>query len=137
MAYIYESTQTGVVKFTDPTTNKTVTLFKGSRVTVDQKLAGGYLRVLTLVGETKEAEVATKQNAKVADKITKVEEVVTPVTEVVEAKVEDAVSAVKEEEVVVETPVAEEVAPVAETPAEAPLVEVTTPTQTKKSGKKR
>ena len=122
MAYIYESTQTGVVKFTDPTTNKTVTLFKGSRVTVDQKLAGGYLRVLTLVGETKEAEVATKQNAKVADKIT---------------KVEDAVSAVKEEEVVVETPVAEEVAPVAETPAEAPLVEVTTPAQTKKSGKKR
>ena len=137
MAYIYESTQSGIVNFTMPGTGKSVTLFKGSRVTVDQQLAGGYLRVLRLVGETKDAEASTKQKTKVADKIAKVEEVVTPVAEVVEAKVEDAVSAVKEEEVVVETPVAEEVAPVVETPAEAPVVEVTTPTQTKKSGKKR
>ena len=134
MAYIYESIQNGVVKFTDPSTGKTHTLFKGSKVTVEQKLSGGYLRVLSLVGETKEAEAATKQKAKVADKITKVEEVVAPVVEAVEAKVEDTVSAVKEEEVVTETPVVEE-APVAETTVETPAAEEAP--ASKKHGKKR
>ena len=102
MAYIYESIQNGIINFTIPETGKTVKLFRGSTVTVEQKLAGGYLRVLKFIGETKDAEVATKQKAKVADKITKVEEVVTPVVEVAEVVVEDAVTAVKEDEVVVE-----------------------------------
>ena len=105
MAYIYESIQNGVVNFTIPGTGKTVKLFRGAKVTVDQKLAGGYLRVLKFVGETVDevvAEVATKQTAKVADKITKVEEVVAPVVDVAAVVVEDAVTAVKEEEVVVE-----------------------------------
>lgn len=121
MAYIYESTQNGIVNFTMPGTGKSVTLFKGSKVTVDQPLSGGYLRVLRLVGETKDAEASTKQKTKVEDKITKVEEVVAPGVETAEVTVEDAVSAVKEEEVVVEEPV------VAETVTEQP----------KKFGKKK
>jgi hypothetical protein len=132
MAHIYESIQNGVINFTNPGTGKTVSLFKGSRVTVDQKLAGGYLRVLRYIGEASEVETGSKQKAKVADKITKVEEVVQPVVEAVEAKVEDTVAAVKEEEVV---------APVEEAPAveatPAPAVEETTKKPHTNAKKKR
>lgn len=113
MAYIYESIQPGLFNFSIPGQDKTVQLFKGSRVTVENKLAGGLLRVLKLVGETETVveetpvKETTKQKAKVADKITKVEEVVETPVETAEVKTEDAVTAVKEEEttVVEETPV--------------------------------
>jgi hypothetical protein len=107
MAYVYESIQNGVVKFTIPGKNTTVTLFRGNRVTVEQKLTGGYLRLLTLVEEIADeptpAVVETKtegnSKAKVADKITKVEEVVETVVEEVKVAVEDTVATVTETEV--------------------------------------
>ena len=126
MAYVYESIQGGIVSFTNPSTGKTITLFKGTKVTVDQKLAGGYLRVLRLVGEVPdekpavEAKATGNSKAKVADKITKVEEVAEPVVEKVEVAVEDTVAAVAETEVVVEK-TEEQVAPV-EVPT-VPVVE--------------
>jgi hypothetical protein len=52
MAYIYESIQPGLFNFSIPGQNKTVSLFTGSRVVVENKLTGGLLRVLRFVGET-------------------------------------------------------------------------------------
>jgi hypothetical protein len=99
MAYIYESTQDGVVNFTIPGEGKTVQLFKGSRVKVKNPLIGGYLRIMRFVKEVPDEpqveEVKTeptKQQAKVADKITKVE-----------VKTDDVVTSVKEEEVIVDS----------------------------------
>lgn len=128
MTYVYESIQPGLFNFTIPGEDKTVQLFKGSKVTVKQKLAGGYLRVLKLVeevaDETTEAKPApkkatTKPKAKVEDKITKVEEKVEAPTETVEVKAEDTIAEVKEEKPAEETPKAEETteAPVEEKPA--------------------
>jgi hypothetical protein len=104
MAYVYESTQTGLFNFTIPGKSKTVTLFKGSKVTVDQKLTGGYLRVLRLVGEVPdviepvidEVKSTAKQQAKVEDKITKVEEVADVTTDTIAVEVEDSVVTVAE-----------------------------------------
>jgi hypothetical protein len=121
MAYVYESIQNGLFRFTIPGEDKTVTLFKGSKVTVKQKLTGGYLRVLKLVEEVAEEAPAkketkktpakktttkkatTKPKAKVEDKITKVEEVVETPTEEVEVKAEDTIAEVKEEKPAEET----------------------------------
>ena len=83
MAYIYESIQPGLFNFSIPGQNKTVSLFTGSRVVVENKLTGGLLRVLRFVGETENETTvdntiseATKQKAKVEDKITNVKEIV-------------------------------------------------------------
>lgn len=134
MAYVYESIQNGIVSFTTPGTGKTVTLFKGTRITLDQKLSGGYLRVLRLVEETVdekpvvETKASGNSKAKVADKITKVEEVVDAVVDAVEVAVEDTVAAVTETEVVVEK----------KEEQTAPVEEVATPvTNSKKNFKKR
>jgi len=109
MQYVYESIQPGVFNFTIPGKDQTVTLFKGSKVTLEQKLTGGYLRVLKLVeeinGEVKETPKKTqstkvttnKPKAKVADKITKVEEVVETPIEQVEVKIEDTIVEKSEE----------------------------------------
>lgn len=112
MTYIYESIQPGVFNFTVPGEDKTVTLFKGSKVTVKQKLTGGYLRVLKLVEEVEDEKVedekveapakkttkkATTNKAKVEDKITEIAETVEVPAEEVEVKVEDTVVEVKEE----------------------------------------
>lgn len=95
MAYIYESIQNGVFNFTIPGKDKSVKLLKGSRVKVDKKLSGGYLRVLKFIKEVpdKEPEKVTevvekdiKPQAKVEDKIIKVEEKVESSKE--EAKIE-------------------------------------------------
>ncbi len=78
MKYIYESIQPGLFNFTIPGEDKTVHLFLGSKVTVSQKLTGGYLRVLKLISEIDD-EVITdpiQPKAKIEDKITKVEEIV-------------------------------------------------------------
>ena len=105
MEYVYESIQNGVVSLTLPGKDKTITLFKGDKITVDQKLSGGYLRILRLVAEVEEekpvveTKVAGNSKAKVADKITKVEQVAEPIVEVVAVAVEDTVSAVTETEV--------------------------------------
>jgi hypothetical protein len=115
MKYVYESTQNGLLRFTIPGEEKTVSLFKGSKVTVKQKLAGGHLRVLKLVEEIAEEETpkkapakttkkaTTKPKAKVEDKITKVEEVVETPTEEVEVKAGDTIAEVKEEKPAEET----------------------------------
>lgn len=103
MTYIYESIQPGVFNFTVPGEDKTVTLFKGSKVTVKQKLTGGYLRVLKLVEEVEDEKVeapakkTTTNKAKVEDKITEIAETVEVPAEEVEVKVEDTVVEVKEE----------------------------------------
>ena len=99
MAYIYESIQNGIFRFTIPGENKTVTLFKGSKVLVQQKLSGSYLRVLKLVEEVNNETVnkSTKPKAKVEDKITKVEEVVEVPAEEIEVKVEDKIIEKEEE----------------------------------------
>lgn len=105
MAYIYESIQNGIVNLTIPGKNKTVTLFKGTKVTIDQKLTGGYLRVLRLVGETPDEKKDVEQEthgvvnstAKVEDKITKVEEVVESVNEEIVVEVTDEVKVVEEQ----------------------------------------
>lgn len=117
MKYIYESTQPGVFNFTIPGEDKTVTLFKGSKVTVGQKLAGGYLRVLRFIKEVPEEETTKKapakkttpNKAKVEDKITRVEEVeevVETANDVVTVKADDTVKEVVEtpEEKVQEKP---------------------------------
>jgi hypothetical protein len=102
MAYIYESIQSGIFNFTIPGKDKNIQLFRGDKVTVDQKLTGGYLRVLKLVGETEDTPneikktVTTKPKAKVEDKITEVKEVIETPTEEVEIKAEDTISEVTE-----------------------------------------
>lgn len=97
MAYVYESIQTGLFSFTIPGEDKTVRLLKGSKVTVNQKLSGSYLRVLRLVEEIPDVVVpGNKQQAKVEDKITKVEEVVETPTESVTVEVTDAVTKIEE-----------------------------------------
>lgn len=103
MAYLYESIQNGIFRFTLPGEDKTVTLFKGSTVTVDQKLSGGYLRVLKLVKEIEpeptvevETKKATVQATKVADKITKVEEVI-DVQDEVKIETNDTIVEITEE----------------------------------------
>lgn len=76
MKYVYESTQPGLFNFTIPGENKTIHLFLGSKVTVNQKLSGGYLRVLKLVEEIEEDIIVEDENnqpsAKIEDKITQV-----------------------------------------------------------------
>lgn len=107
MAYIYESIQTGIFNFTIPGKNKTIQLFLGNRIEVDQLLTGGYLRVLKLVGETVEEvetkeevetpkKVITKPTAKVEDKITEVKEVIETPKETVDVKATDVVKNVVE-----------------------------------------
>lgn len=128
--YVYESIQGGLFNFTIPGENKSVQLFKGSKVTLDQQLSGGYLRVLKLVKiipdepskEETPKKVTTKPKAKVADKIIKVEEVVESVKEEVVVESKDEVVAVKEEEVVVEPQVDE----VKEEPKSTPAKKTTT-----------
>ncbi len=124
MAYEYESVTSGIFKFTIPGENRTVELFLGSKVIVEQKLTGSYLRLLRLVREipkavpvveekvvakpapkkapAKKAPVkkTTTQKAKVADKITAVTEIeeVPTTTEKVEVETKDVVLEVKETE---------------------------------------
>lgn len=107
MAYIYESIQPGLFNFSIPGQNKTVSLFTGSRVVVENKLTGGLLRVLRFVGETEnETPVdntiseATKQKAKVEDKITNVKEIVEIPKENIEIKTDDVLTSVTEENTV-------------------------------------
>ena len=64
MAYIYESITGGVFNFTIPGTDKTVQLFRGSKVTVDVKLPMAYQRVLKLVGETEVKEIKVDTEVK-------------------------------------------------------------------------
>ena len=115
MAYVYESTVTGLFNFTVPGEDRTVQLIRGSKITVKKQLTGNYLNVLRLVKiieDKVEAPVHVERNpvprrkpkAKVADKITKVEENV-------EVKTEDTVTNVKEAEVVEEAPVEKKPAP--------------------------
>lgn len=91
MAYVYESIQSGLFNFTIPGKDKTVKLFKGSKVTVDNKLSGGYLRVLRFVEEVQETPAVTKPKAKVEDKITNVGESVEPVLDTVDVRVGDTI----------------------------------------------
>lgn len=107
MAYIYESIQPGIFSFTIPGVNKTVKLYHGAQVTVEQQLTGSYLRVLKLVKEVQTVEetpvVENKQQAKVADKITKVEEVAEVKTEELAVEVTDSLVASEPVEEVAET----------------------------------
>ena len=104
MAYIYESIQPGLFNFSIPGQNKTVSLFTGSRVVVENKLTGGLLRVLRFVGETENETTVdntitepTKQKAKVGDKITNVKEIVEIPKENIEIKTDDVLTSVTEE----------------------------------------
>lgn len=101
MAYEYESITNGMFSFTIPGENKTVKLFRGSRVVVQTQLTGSYLRVLQYIGEVKDTEISketTKPKAKIEDKITAVAETVeVPVVEEVTVTTEDVISEVKEE----------------------------------------
>ena len=104
MAYIYESIQPGLFNFSIPGQNKTVSLFTASRVVVENKLTGGLLRVLRFVGETENETTvdntiseATKQKAKVEDKITNVKEIVEIPKENIEIKTDDVLTSVTEE----------------------------------------
>lgn len=103
MAYVYESIQSGIFNFTPPGTDKTVKLLAGSQVVVNQLLTGSYLRVLKFVKEipdtVEETKVENKQQAKVADKITKVEETTDVKTDSVEVSVSDAIVANQEQQV--------------------------------------
>lgn len=104
MAYIYESIQPGLFNFSIPGQNKTVSLFTGSRVVVENKLTGGILRVLRFVGETENETTvdntiseASKQKAKVEDKITNVKEIVEIPKENIKIKTDDVLTSVTEE----------------------------------------
>ena len=104
MAYIYESIQPGLFNFSIPGQNKTVSLFTGSKVVVENKLTGGLLRVLRFVGETENETTVdntitepTKQKAKVEDKITNVKEIVEIPKENIEIKTDDVLTSVTEE----------------------------------------
>ena len=109
MAYVYESIQPGVFNFSIPEQDKKVQLFLGQTVVVKNKLSGGLLRVLRLVKEIPDEpqeeikKVATKQDAKVVDKITKVVEVVETPQENLVVSTDDSIVAVKEEDSVGET----------------------------------
>jgi len=116
MKYEYESITNGIFRFTIPGEHRTVELFRGSKVIVPQKLAGSYLKLLTLVREIEEeVEVVeapktpakkapakkaptktTAQKAKVADKITAVTETAEVPKEEVEVETKDTVVEVKE-----------------------------------------
>lgn len=78
MQYIYESIQPGLFNFTIPGEDKTVHLFLGSKVTISQKLTGGYLRVLKLIEEIDDEIIIDpiQPKAKIEDKIVKVEEII-------------------------------------------------------------
>lgn len=98
MTYIYESIESGVFNFTIPGEDKRVTLFRGSRVTVKQKLNGAYLKVLRLVQEIEDAPVVVTNNlksvnsqTKLDDKITKVETIDIPHNETLQTVVSDDV----------------------------------------------
>lgn len=75
MKYEYMSIIDGIFNFTIPGSGKTVKLFKGSKVVVDTKLAGSYLRVLKLVQEINDP-VEVEQITKIEDKIVAVEETI-------------------------------------------------------------
>lgn len=97
MAYEYESITNGMFNFSIPGENRTVKLFRGSRVIVENQLSGSYLRVLQFIGEVKNTE-STKPKAKIEDKITAVAETVeVPTVEEVTITAEDVISEVKEE----------------------------------------
>ena len=112
MKYEYESITNGIFRFTIPGEHRTVELFRGSKVIVPQKLAGSYLKLLTLVREIEEeVEVVeapkkapakkaptktTAQKAKVADKITAVTETAEVPKEEVAVEAKDTVVEVKE-----------------------------------------
>lgn len=107
MKYEYESITPGIFRFTIPGEHRTVELFIGSKVIVDQKLAGSYLKLLKLVKEipdpvkkapAKKAPVkkTTTQKAKVADKITAVTETAEVPSEEVEVEATDTVVEVVE-----------------------------------------
>lgn len=109
MKYEYESITPGIFRFTIPGEHRTVELFIGSRVIVEQKLSGNYLKLLRLVKEIPDpvkkapakktaVKKTTTQKAKVADKITAVtetEEVLIEEDEV-EVQATDKVVAVKQ-----------------------------------------
>ena len=108
MKYEYESVTPGIFKFTIPGEHRTVELFIGSRVIVDQKLTGNYLRLLKLIREIPEEKPAetkpkpvpkktSKPKAKVEDKITAVKVTEEKPSEKAEVKVEDTVAEVTEE----------------------------------------
>jgi len=105
MAYIYESTQPGLFNFTIPGEDKTVSLLLGSKVSVKNKLSGGYLNVLRFIQEVPDAEETnevqkneSKQQAKIEDKITKVEEVVDTHNDSVSVEVEDSLVAAESQD---------------------------------------
>jgi len=98
MTYIYESVESGVFNFTIPGEDKKVTLFRGSRVTVKQKLNGAYLKVLRLVQEIEDTPIvatntlkSVNSQTKLDDKITKVETIDIPHNETLQTVVSDDV----------------------------------------------
>lgn len=107
MTYEYECTTGGVFRFTVPGENRTVELFRGSKIIVAEKLTGSYLKLLRLVREIpapeaekpapkKPAPKKATPKAKVADKITAVTETPEAKTDTVEVETKDEVVEVVE-----------------------------------------
>ncbi len=109
MKFVYESIQPGLFNFTIPGEDKTVQLFQGSKVTVNQKLSDGYSRVLKLIEEIEDLDVEIEtpktviQKTTVADKIVKVEEQIDILTDAVEATTKDTIMLVQEEPTIIPT----------------------------------
>jgi hypothetical protein len=126
MAYLYESIQPGLFNFTVPGKDRTVKLFLGSRILLDQKLSGGYLRVLKFIKEVPDKPVEEvvvpkeiNSQAKVADKITKVEEVLDNAKEDVAVAVDDTIKAADE---IVEENQQTQTTPITKTTAKKPTI---------------